>query len=172
MQILRGSHVTVTTPTKTGDGYVMEPSVIDEVSGVETVVVQMDNGKGTWNVRPEWLSPYKPEVRTPINETTLLEWAKDRVRTNQSPMIEAAYEELLVAHDVMNLNSYSSGELREVVLNLHRNGTKGYTQMSISELMKEAEKRFYGPDSSLGEMVADLEELLETLGVESGEDDA
>lgn len=101
-------------------------------------------------------------IRTPLTWDNLYAWAEKFVGKEHASA-ESVLVDLLAAHDYQNLGDYGIQELRETILDLHKNGTVGYVQMERDDLKKECEERFLDPDTC-GMDLSDLEDLIEAMG--------
>jgi hypothetical protein len=76
-------------------------------------------------------------MKNPITDKLVLAWAKKKAK-EQKPKDTAKYvlAEHLQAFAVSRLDGYDAGDLRELVVGLYWDGSKGYNAMSIDELLK------------------------------------
>lgn len=152
-------------PAEEFRGRVTKPYVHCMISRLPGMEVSMPDG-GTAHIDPAWATLYVKPVRTPLTWDNLYAWAEKFVGKEHASA-ESVLVDLLIAHDAMNFEDYKAYELREAILDLHKNGTIGYTQMGRDDLRKECEKRFLDPDDSywVGSVgLVDLEGLIEAMG--------
>lgn len=110
-----------------------------------------------------------PLPRTPLTKEAILIWANqqfERIEVAARPILGDATQnsvhrvlaELVVADDYRGIADLDKDGLVKIILNLYRNGTKGYYGQTEAELLAELDRRFI---SNAASQIVDLEGLTE-----------